>query len=110
MNKFDSKIGLTTCPPLTVTSGAEWINVEWSICDDIGVHDVKYYTLTTASVDIVPQQNLTYNPICNIKKCSFNQTLAKACVEYGVYLTLTKNDDTIVEYEPYEYVSTQEQR
>ena len=45
------------------STGATWINVEWSICDDFGVDDVNYYTLTFVSLDIEPKQNLTYSPI-----------------------------------------------
>ena len=109
-NIFVTIVVLTKCPPLMASTGATWINVEWSICDDFGVDDVNYYTLTFVSLDIEPRQNLTYSPIyCGKEKCSYNHTMAKACVKYGVYVTMTINADTILEYQPIE-INTQEQR
>ena len=91
-----------TCPPLTATSGATWIYVEWNICEDDAIDspsDVMYYQLDIIE-NTISVHNLTSKPYCRAPNCAFNQTLALPCADYTIMLTLVTNDEEQLEYEP----------
>ena len=96
----------SSCPPIEATAGASWIHVSWSVCDGVDPLDVEYYELdVTDNTEYV--NNMTYTAHCRRETCELNMTLARACLDYQIQLSLVTETETL-EYDQVDITTLEE--
>ena len=96
----------SSCPPIEATAGASWIHVSWSVCDGVEPLDVEYYELDVADMTEYVN-NMTYTAHCRRESCELNMTLARACLDYEIQLSLVTETETL-QYDQVD-ITTQEE-
>ena len=99
-------VSQSSCPQIEATAGSSWIHVSWSVCDGVKPLDVEYYQLDVTDITEYVN-NMTYTAHCRRESCELNMTLARACLDYEIQLSLVTETETL-EYDQVDITTREE--